>query len=118
MGKKKSNRKASTPATETVATDKPADDATQVTETPEQVQTPESTEVPETPVETSEDTPVTDVEEETDDEDETPEEDQEAPEEVSEDPKVFWVEGYGNVNAKSQKEAEKKAKKILEDRAK
>lgn len=31
---------------------------------------------------------------------------------------VYWVEGYGNVNATSQATAEKKAKKILADRLK
>jgi hypothetical protein len=30
----------------------------------------------------------------------------------------FWVEGFGVMNAKSQKEAEQKAKKILADRRK
>lgn len=36
----------------------------------------------------------------------------------ADDVKTFWVEGYGNVDAKSQSEAESKAKKILEDRRK
>lgn len=34
------------------------------------------------------------------------------------DPLVFWVDGFGSVTAKSQAEAEKKAKKILAERLK
>lgn len=82
-------------------------------------ETAPATDMSEAPEETSED-----VEEQAPEsaDEESPADDAEvADDEVAEkqaDPRVFWVEGYGNVHAKSQAEAEKKAKKIVEDRRK
>ena len=121
MGKRR-NRNASTPATDTVTSEKPTTDETPVVDTIPEV-TPEATETPEvipenTPEVATDETPVEDeATAEDKGSDDEPKEDDE-PEKASADPKVFWVEGYGNVNAKSQAEAEKKARKILADQRK
>jgi len=108
------NQKASTP-TKNQKENKPAEivDSSVANE----VETPvDETQAVETPTVTEE-TPevVEDTPEMTDDQ--APVETEEKVEKPSSS-RVFWVEGYGNVNAKSQAEAEKKAKKIIEDRLK
>lgn len=87
MGKKRNNRNASTPATET----------TEATEVPGAIEN--------TAKEAAEEAARLKAEKEATSKSKP----------AAEDQKVFWVEGYGNVNAKSQAEAEKKAKKILEE---
>lgn len=136
MGKKR-NKSAPAPApTEAVDpanvapdVDAPANEADTVAESNEApVDTPDATETNEAEdTTTAEETPADDGNDESADEAEDASEPADEPETPapaptedaqSSDTRVFWVEGYGNVNAKSQAEAEKKAKKIVADRRK
>jgi hypothetical protein len=99
--------------------DAPVEDTTTVTDEPTATEdTPETPEVPEvTEDEEVEDDEATEEDEAEAESEEEANDEPTATEEDFGDP-VFWVEGYGNVRAKSQAAAEKLAKKIIADQRK